>query len=56
MGIGMWWTDLFGQGWYHHDGIVQALRKLKEIEKRLLEFDHSSNREVAIILDEKTAL
>jgi len=56
MGIGVWWTDLFGQGWYHHEGIIQALTKIQKIESNLLEFDHSSNREIAVILDEKSLL
>lgn len=56
MGFGMWWTDLAGKGWYHHEGITQALRKLQEIEERLLESDRSSNREIAVILDEKSLI
>lgn len=56
MGVGMWWTDLFGQGWYHHEGIIQALAKIQEIEEKLLDLDHSSNHEIAVILDEKSLL
>ncbi|MEM1581712.1 MAG: hypothetical protein QXK89_04265 [Candidatus Bathyarchaeia archaeon] len=56
LGVGMWWTDLFGQGWYHHEGILQALAKIQKIEDSLLDFDHSSNHEIAVILDEKSLL
>jgi hypothetical protein len=56
MGFGMWWMDLMRQGWYYHEGIIDALRKMQEIEKRLLEYDRSSNREIAIILDEKSLI
>jgi hypothetical protein len=56
MGIGMWWMDLFNQGWYHHDGIIRAISKLRKIEEQLLDLDHSSNREIAVILDEKSML
>ncbi|MEM1582911.1 MAG: hypothetical protein QXK89_10470 [Candidatus Bathyarchaeia archaeon] len=56
IGVGMWWTDLFGQGWYHHEEIIWALTKIQKIEERLLDFDHSSNREIAVILDEKSLL
>lgn len=56
MGTGMWWMDLFEKGWYHDDEIIQALSRLRGIEDRLLEYDRSSNREIAIILDEKSML
>jgi len=56
MGIGMWWMDLFHQGWYHHDELIRALSKLRKIEEELIDFDHSSNREIAVILDEKSLL
>ena len=53
MGIGMWWMDLFNQGWFHHEEIVQTLRKLREIDERLLGLNQESNREIAVILDER---
>lgn len=56
IGVGMWWTDLFGQGWYHHEEILQALTKIQKIEESLLDLDRSSNHEIAVILDEKSLL
>jgi len=53
MGIGMWWMDLFNRGWYHDDEIIKALRKLREIDEGLLGLDQESNREIAVVLDER---
>jgi hypothetical protein len=52
-GTGMWWTDLLNQGWYHHENITETLSKLREVEERLSGFDQESNREIAVILDER---
>ena len=56
MGMGMWWTDLFNQGWYHHENIIEALGKLRKIEERLSSFSQKSNSEIAVILDERSLL
>lgn len=53
MGMGMWWMDLFNRGWYHDDEIIRALKRLREIDEGLLGRDQASNREIAVVLDER---
>ena len=54
-GLGGWWMDLFGSGWYSNDGTWQIARELHDFERRMLA---RSVRvpEVAALSDEESIL
>lgn len=54
-GVGMWWMDLFDEGWYHNPHLTKGLRRLQEIALKVLEApNRSSKADIAVVLDEES--
>jgi len=52
-GIGMWWMDLFDEGWYHDPFLTRGLRRLQKIALEVLEAPKRSQAtEIGVVLDE----
>lgn len=54
-GLGGWWMDLFGSGWYSNDGTWRIARELHDFERRMMTRPERSP-EVAALCDEESIL
>ena len=53
---GMWWHDLFGEGWFDAPEAIEPIKRLQEVEAELMELGRSSFGEVALIVSEQSPL
>ncbi len=52
----MWWCDLFHQGWYDADECVEPIRRMRQIEQKMLESRRSGFGEVALVVSERAQM
>ena len=48
---GAWWFDM-GGGWYDSEPMLNLIKKLNAIGERSIDFDRTSNSEIAVVVDE----
>jgi len=53
---GMWWCDLFSQGWYDAEECLEPIMKMLALEERLMEMDRAEYGEVALVVSERAPL
>jgi hypothetical protein len=53
---GMWWCDLLNQGWYDADECIEPIRRMRQIEQRVLAMGRHNFGEVALVVGERSQL
>lgn len=54
-GMAAWWFDM-RSGWYDEPPFMEIITKLNRIAEKSIDFDRSSNAEIAIVVDEHSLL
>src|SRR5262249_49246729 len=53
---GMWWMDLFSQGWFESPECVEVFRKFKRVNEMLQEARPAAFGEVALVVSERSQI
>jgi hypothetical protein len=53
---GMWWCDLLNQGWYDADECIEPIRRMRQIEEKILAVGRQNFGEVALVVSERSQL